>query len=81
MSFWLFFAILMAPIVIVGFMLFKYAVPSYFGAFEDQLYKHGSNLKKDMDELKLGSKDILIRLRKLEKKKVLADKFPEIHKE
>ncbi len=56
--FWLFLVVLTVPIISAGFLLFKYAVPSFFSAFNDQFYKHGSVLKKDMDELK----EIVIKL-------------------
>ena len=67
--FWIFLSLLIIPIVSVGFIMFKYAVPSFFSAFNDQFYKHGSDLKKDMDELKKGNRDILKRIGKLENKK------------
>ena len=71
LPFWLFLVLLTIPIISMGFVMFKYAVPSFFSAFNDQFYKHGSNLKKDMAELKRGNKNILKRIGKLEKKKEL----------
>ena len=67
--FWLFIVGLTVPFVIVGFILFKYAVPSFFSAFDHQLLKHGSKLKNDMEELKQGNRDIMERLEKMEKGK------------
>lgn len=50
--FWLFLAVLVVPVAIAGALLFKFAVPSFFSAFNDQFYKHGSLLKRDIDRIK-----------------------------
>lgn len=58
MPFWLFLVILIAPLAVVGVLLFKFAVPSFFSAFNDQFYRHNNLLRQDIEQLKSANEEI-----------------------
>ena len=45
---------LLAVIVIgtAGLVIFKYGLPSFFGAWNQQFYKHDNPMRKDLEEIK-----------------------------
>ena len=50
--FWQFFTILIVALAILAVVLYKFAVPSFFSAFNDQFYKHNSQLRQDIELIK-----------------------------
>lgn len=60
MPFWLFLVILVVPLGIAGVLMFKFAVPSFFSAFNDQFYKHNNLLRQDIEQIKkkLGIEEV-----------------------
>lgn len=65
-AFWEFMVVLIALLMIMAVLLYKFAVPSFFSAFSEQFYKHNNPLKDDIDALKRDNKEIIGRLKKLE---------------
>lgn len=56
--FWMFMVILIVLLGVTAVLVFKYAVPSFFNAFNDQFYKHNNLLRKDIDEIKALLKNL-----------------------
>ena len=66
-SFWIFMLVLIVGLMVVALLLYKYAIPSFFSAFNDQFYKHGNLLRQDMEEIKKMNKLILKKLKQMER--------------
>jgi len=66
--FWVFLLAMVLGLFIMGLLLYKYAVPSFFSAFNDQFYKHGSQLHDDIEEIKKTNIEIIKRLDGIERK-------------
>lgn len=62
LPFWLFLTMLFVFMLISSLFLYKFAVPSFFSAFNDQFYKHDNPMRKDIDELKRVQEVILEKL-------------------
>lgn len=65
--FWIFMLVLIVGLMVVALLLYKYAIPSFFSAFNDQFYKHGNLLRQDMEDIKKTNKVILKKLKQMER--------------
>lgn len=58
--FWLFALTIICGVLFTGAMVvWKYSLPSYFSAFNDQFYRHDNLLRRDIEELKKANTEIL----------------------
>jgi hypothetical protein len=62
--FWFFVAGLSMLILVMALVLYKFAVPSYFNAFNEQFYKHDNPLRDDIELIKKTQAEILEKLTK-----------------
>ena len=51
-SFLVFLAIIIGVMLAVGLWAWKFALPSFYSAFNDQFYKHNNLLRRDIEALK-----------------------------
>lgn len=59
---WLFIGVLVFFMLVASVFLYKFAVPSFFSAFNDQFYKHDNPMREDIDNIKKTQAEILRKL-------------------
>ena len=52
MPVWLLGLLAVIIIGIAGILIFKFGLPSFFSAWNDQFYKHDNPMRKDLEEIK-----------------------------
>ena len=68
LPFWMFMACIIVFLGFLAILLYKFALPSFFSVFNDQFYRHGNLLKRDIELLQADNKKILKKLGEMEKK-------------
>jgi hypothetical protein len=61
-TFWGFMAVVIGLLVVISFLLWQFALPSFFAFWNEQFYKHDNPVKKDL--AKMATKTDLINLKK-----------------
>ena len=72
LNFLAFMGLIALLLLVAAVLVYKFALPSYFSAVNDQIYKHDNPIRKDIEQVQKSIDDnlktIVDRLEKMEKK-------------
>lgn len=63
--FWVFMGSIIVFLLFAAILIYKFALPSFYSFFNDQFYRHGNLLKRDLELLKEENGKILKKLEEL----------------